>query len=326
MASRRIPLWDNVKCFLILAVVLGHFVDGFHRDSHLYQSIFVFCYSFHMPVFLFIAGMFHKNTRIAQKVVSFLSIYLLYKGVLLLEGQFFGTADSFNLFGDSAAPWYTFCMAVFILLTFLLQSVEPRFLLGVGILAACLAGYDASIGDGFYLSRTLVLFPCYLAGTMVSKERLERLTQNRRLRLAALFVLLGWAAVTYLGIERVYILRHLFTGRNPYRESIWIYGGAFRLLCYLISAVIGLALILVVPSRDLGFVTRFGQRTLQIYFWHVPVLNLLKGLNVPELIRIQHIPGKLLWLGIAVALTLLLSLPVFRYPTDFLMSASRRKE
>ena len=48
----RIYWYDNVKCFLMILVVIGHFVEKNAADSKVYRSIFLFIYTFHIPLFL----------------------------------------------------------------------------------------------------------------------------------------------------------------------------------------------------------------------------------------------------------------------------------
>ena len=58
----RVPKWDNLKFFLILCVVIGHFIERYVGELWVYRSLFAFIYTFHMPAFLFIAGLFSKRT------------------------------------------------------------------------------------------------------------------------------------------------------------------------------------------------------------------------------------------------------------------------
>ena len=44
--KNRIALWDNLKFFLVTCVVIGHFADQFTDVSKIYDSIFLFIYSF----------------------------------------------------------------------------------------------------------------------------------------------------------------------------------------------------------------------------------------------------------------------------------------
>ena len=81
--GNRIALWDNLKFFLVTCVVIGHFVDQFTGLSNIYDSIFLFIYSFHIPLFIFIAGLMFKNKNITAKAIFFISIGFAYKIVWL---------------------------------------------------------------------------------------------------------------------------------------------------------------------------------------------------------------------------------------------------
>ena len=70
----RVALWDNLKFLLVTCVVIGHFADQFTDVSLIYDSIFLFIYSFHIPLFIFISGIFYKKI-ILQKRLSSLSAW-----------------------------------------------------------------------------------------------------------------------------------------------------------------------------------------------------------------------------------------------------------
>ncbi len=125
MKTNRIYLWDNLKFFLILSVVLGHFVVQ-HLASPDFKSLFLFIYSFHMPLFIFISGAFHKNTKIGHKVFAFLSMGFLYKIVIFIIRTITDKNPKFDLFTEGGAPWYMFAMAAFILITYLLRNVDLK--------------------------------------------------------------------------------------------------------------------------------------------------------------------------------------------------------
>ena len=72
--EKRIFLFDNLKFFLILTVVIGHFIDYITKSSHMMSGLFLFIYSFHMPFFIYLAGLFHSNHNIKNRCVSFIAI------------------------------------------------------------------------------------------------------------------------------------------------------------------------------------------------------------------------------------------------------------
>ena len=52
---------DTIKGILIVCVVLGHVIGNFDA-SYLSQRVYDFIYMFHMPLFIFISGIFtHKR-------------------------------------------------------------------------------------------------------------------------------------------------------------------------------------------------------------------------------------------------------------------------
>ena len=53
--TKRIYKWDNLKCFLIVMVVIGHFVNQYAPISNTMKSLSLFIYSFHMPLFAFVS-------------------------------------------------------------------------------------------------------------------------------------------------------------------------------------------------------------------------------------------------------------------------------
>ena len=73
--SRNVYI-DNVKALLIILVVVGHFTDLAVDESEMMKSLFVFIYSFHMPLFIFVNGLLCKHIvkdrhRVMDKVAVF---------------------------------------------------------------------------------------------------------------------------------------------------------------------------------------------------------------------------------------------------------------
>lgn len=60
--KERILYIDNLRAFAIMLVVMGHILQFTFGDSHGFDHpFFKFIYSFHMPLFFFISGMFAKG-------------------------------------------------------------------------------------------------------------------------------------------------------------------------------------------------------------------------------------------------------------------------
>ena len=328
--KKRVALYDNCKFLLIALVVFGHFIEQNTDDSHLFKGLFIFIYSFHMPLFFFLSGLFDSAKTAFSKRLNraayYFSLYIVLKVVTslvlwLVKGQL-----SFLLFTESGVPWFCFTLAVYTIIAGSIRKagLNPVFVLILSVLAACFAGFDKSIGDHLCLSRTIVFLPFYIAGMCASREKLERIIQKRWLRIAAAVILVAVCVIFVVYVDKLYFLRKFFTGRNPFADSLRTFGPLIRLCCYLISAVLGVCFMAVTPKRSLGILTTYGGRTMQVYFWHRPVLYLLTYFEVNTALMTMGVVGMVIWSSMAVILTLLLSLKLFSFPTETIRKKASR--
>lgn len=318
-AKPRIQLYDNVKCLLIILVVIGHFTQGY---TGVFASINVFIYAFHMPLFIFLSGMFYSPKKIASKATAYICIGILLKGGALLADRLVGGHTDFTLVGGWNVPWFMFVLAVYQVLSYGLRNVPRRFVLFTSVLAACLAGYDKSIGDGLYLSRILVFYPFFVLGQMCDRKKLAEASRRPALRWGGLAVLILWAALCLFVRDKVYLLRYMFVGRRSYaiHEMFQPWGFFWRLFCYAITLVTGFAVLCVVPEGRIPVITTMGNRTLQIYFWHYIIQTLINGYG--NRLCVDR-PGKILWLMTAVLLAFITGLRPFAFPTEPVLRAAQ---
>ena len=309
--NKRIALWDNLRFFLILTVVLGHFCEA--QSFYSYQRLFLFIYSFHMPALIFLSGLFHRNTQIKEKTAMFFSLYLIMKALIYLVQLSIGKSPSFHLFQEAGLPWFMWAMGIFVPLTYLLRGSRKAVVLTTALVLSCITGFFSFVGDRFVLSRTIVFFPFYYLGSFVSRDSLTSLKKNKLLVSLAFLILLSWFIFCF-AFPELYHLRPFFTGRNPYGAQLRQWGWAVRMCCYLISSVLCFSWILVMPSAHF-FWTVWGSRTLQVYFWHRVVLYYLSYFNISAVLCVTRV-GKLLWLLLGICTAVLLSLHRISFPTE----------
>ena len=276
----RVYVWDNLKFLLMVFVVLGHFADCCIQEPF-FKSIYLCIYAFHMPLFIFVSGLFHKNENIAKKVFSYMCLFWLLKiAFYVVQNYVLGAESAFSVFSEGGAPWFLLALAVFILLSYAFREIDPKYVFAFSLIIGCFAGYDSSIGDFLALSRIFVFYPFYVLGTMMQGKIRNGLEVSRAWKVSGVLVLLVWVWLCRYQLERMYTYRGLFTGRNPFWEEIYSAGCLHRLLCYGISALTGVALIVLIPHRKIPVVSEFGGRTLQVYFWHWLLIAVL--MKYPE--------------------------------------------
>ncbi len=313
--KNQLSLWQNLGLILILLIVCGNFADQ-GGNKHLYQSAFLFIFSFHMPAFFFVAGQFHNNKHIWEKIIAFISLFLLMKALIYLELSIFGKSPSFSLTTEKGAPWVMLAIAAFLFMTFVFKKINRWIILILSIIFGCLCGYLSLIGDRFVLSRILVFYPFYYAGHIFSKDWVTSLRKSKALKVIAFMILFIWAIVCLFMLDKVYYLRPLFTGRNAYSEQFLPYGAVWRLVTYVMSACLTLSLILLAPGKKMFF-TDLGDRTLQAYFWHRMVLYVFSFIGLLSFLGTSHF-GQIIWLVLGLLVAVLLSLKPFGVITSYI--------
>ena len=93
--GKRIALWDNLKLFLIFLVVLGHLTLQYFCSSQMFCTVTMVIYTFHMPAFVFISGLFSKKaingeTPPVKRSFSFITVYLFVRVLNYLSNIIFG--------------------------------------------------------------------------------------------------------------------------------------------------------------------------------------------------------------------------------------------
>lgn len=62
MNTKRITFIDNLKCFAIICVMIGHALQYLFGESLDDLMSFNIIYTFHMPLFMMISGYFAKSS------------------------------------------------------------------------------------------------------------------------------------------------------------------------------------------------------------------------------------------------------------------------
>jgi hypothetical protein len=103
----RIAKWDNARWILITLVVICHFFENY-LGNPVANSLFFYVYTFHMPAFFLIAGLFSKKTvedRRIDKVAPYILIYIFIKIVnWIVQMIIYGKYTSINWFVDFNYP------------------------------------------------------------------------------------------------------------------------------------------------------------------------------------------------------------------------------
>lgn len=333
----RIYLFDNIKFLAILLVVIGHAINFLTETdgNMLEKSLYLTIYSIHMPLFIFISGLFlkpmDKSTKFPkQKVISYILIGIVLRIIMAVLRLLLGKNMSYSLLDMyDSFTWFMWAMAVFITMIWIFREYNTKIILMLSLLIGCMAGYDKFLGDKFALMRIVVFLPFFIAGYMIKPEHLAAFLSKRWIKVVSIFIVIGFTALFFINTDIYPYLRPIFTGRNTFGVlgRFSKFGFAVRILCYIISTLFGLALMSLVPNINIGIISKTGSKTLQIYFWHQVFLVLLSHFGVYGLI--SSVTGDTIatavYILIAFAVTFVCSLSVFSFPTKQLLSFGKNK-
>lgn len=300
-ASQRLYKYDNVKAILIFLVVIGHMTSDYVSDSYLVRWATLWIYVFHMPAFVFISGLVHKQyitkeqaglgrkgeTRMRwDKVLGFFLCGYALKVFLQITRTLMGQNPFWSWIKEPGIPWYLFVMAayeiIFFLMRYLDRKVKPLFIILGAFALSASAGYFSWIGDEFCLSRMINFLPIYALGYYADMHDFLKLIQRLWIKIAAGVVLLASLIVCRLGPFGMYSFRKWFTGRRTYEFMDQFFpnaeplGWLYRLGVWAVALLIALSLIALIPNKKMGFITTIGARTLNVYFWHRPLCYLFR--------------------------------------------------
>lgn len=317
MSAKRVAVFDNLKAILIFFVVLGHICTKFKPQNEVMSALAFFIYTFHMPAFIFVSGIFckrsvNKKEFPKEKCITFIVLYLICMSLVFLSRLYFkGSNAEFNIFTCASVPWYMLAMALWYAITWAIKNFKPKYVFVTAIIISCFAGYMRSDSDFMCILRVITFYPFFYAGYILEAEKIIEFTNKKSLRIISAVLLVGLFVFVMLDYKNIPWIWDVLTGRCAYKDYKHCFASAWaiRLAYYAIAPLFVFALTCVAPRRK-TFFTNVGSATLQIYILHMPIINLMMGFGLFGLIMQSNI-YLLYFVILAVAITQFLSLNVF---------------
>jgi fucose 4-O-acetylase-like acetyltransferase len=272
---------DALKGAGILLVVFGHLIVKPSADSTLLQVLYTGIYSFHMPLFVFLSGIFAREvlkSRDYQKIVWTLFFPLvvfqfIYLGVSHLTGWY-----SYSPFTPYWLLWFITSLIGWRILLPLFASPAG---LAVALLGAVFVGYDGTVGYALSAARTIYFLPFFVLGHLYGLQ-LVTLARRHRLAFACLFglsmviVTVWWAN----GLDGSALTgSHDYDSAPPFLD----YPGLGRLLVLSLSLAALLGFCALMPARS-TMLQWFGERSLSIYLAHGLAVMVLISAGMADMI------------------------------------------
>ena len=210
MAYQRDMFWDVVKGFAILLVVLGHSINyasgaEYLKSEEFYNNIlFIFIYSFHMPIFMVVSGYLFFNSasrhtpssiivsRLRMLVIPILTFAVIYKFPMILsvfKGEtsllsFSHDFFTFTFFGYHL--WFLWSIFLNTLLVLVVEKFKiPRYT--YFFIWICLLLIPGNILNGLYS----FMFPFFIIGFLLHQyDHKTQWSNNKCVMIISAFIFL----------------------------------------------------------------------------------------------------------------------------------------
>lgn len=300
---------DTAKGILIILVVLGHVLEAVASwDARSTRLPLTAIYLFHMPAFVFLAGITAKTTNLLRRLGTFAVMLLAAQGLYFVVVQLLDLNRSFSPLAPFWILWFLLAMIWWFLLLPVIQRFPNASLAGSVLLAAT-AGTVGWVDYTLSLSRTAVFLPFFVLGATYGKRILAAVP---RLPLAAKLACGAVTVAAWLLLYKLQIDQAWLYGSTPldrldigYPEGIAVRAGLL-----LVAFIATLGFLTLVPNRT-GLLATAGKRSLAVFILHGFVVLICR----PYLRTLLDSIGSVLTLAVCLLLTLatvaVLSSPVF---------------
>jgi len=300
----REAYFDNARLLMIAFVVFGHLIQPY-QDMLFLQMSYTWIYTFHMPVFIFLAGFFARGAgskaaveKLAKKLLlPFLFFQVIYTIYYFMIGKD-GWMESILV--PQWALWFLLSLFCWHILLIPFKRIRPSLGIPLAVFIGLLVGYFNEIGGALSLSRTFVFFPFFLVGYWMTKEQLAVL-RRMPIRIGGGLLLIAAGALFYLYPD---IPTDWLLGSKSYAVlGAGEAGGLIRLLVYLFSGLMMISILALVPNKEMPF-TKYGQRTLYVYLLHG---FFIQWIRVDDLFEVSNSLDVLGLLIVTLSIVLVLS-------------------
>ncbi len=277
---------DNARFVGICLVVAGHWGVGRSAYPEVNAVAVEMIFSFHMALFVMLAGRFVKPGGAPLAVFRrswgqlVLPLALFAALDLLLMNWLTGKAVAVSLYSIPYGLWFLaslFCWRLMVVPLGRWRTVD----LLAGPLALVLLAASGVLPNVFSMVRTLAFFPTFLFGMAVLPKIEPALRKPVVRGLAGAGV---GGGLMFVALQSNRIPKRWLHHDATY-ESLGngdLRGAAIRVGLMAFGTVMAVGVVALVPSRNLGAVSRLGRYTLYAYLLHLPVTKVIRYWAMPN--------------------------------------------
>lgn len=257
---------DSAKGILIMLVVLGHWLEATNYwDDGLVRYLLTVIYAFHMPAFIFLAGITSKPDNVGRRIAVLVSLLVIFQFLYFAYLPFMDSNKQFEWADPFWMLWFLLGM-IWWLIAITAARFSPRLALLISLAAGLAGGVIPAVEYIPALDRALYFLPWFMAGYVIGQKTFDRAAQTGRTVtvILSLTSLMLATLLWYLQVGSGWLY-----GSNGFAvlDVSFSRGVLIRALLFLVAAIMTWALIASAGIVRNVFV-KAGKRSLAIYLLH----------------------------------------------------------
>ena len=314
---KRDVFWDSLKFVLIFFVVYGHMIETYAPNDSFNRAMYNFIYTFHMPFFMYISGLFSQindRAKYRRGILMILETYIVFQLIrcikpILNGGTFF---LDYHLLYPKGTLWYLAYLVVYRLFIYYM----PKKCLDRHSIIILISSFVLGLLWGFLpqnnFEKIISFFPYFLMGYYSVRIDIKGIVKKLPLTMAVLglvfiFAIIYFAINYHIGYVIYYVDSYYWT--DPALAP-----GVFCLLR--VTAYISCIIISVFIMRIVLYKTVFpeyGSKTLFIYMYHTFIVLALRSFIAKGYLPQNEIILLIYTIAILIGLLLLSKIPFFTF-------------
>ncbi|MBK3586227.1 acyltransferase family protein [Streptomyces microflavus] len=268
-AAGRDHFFDNAKYLAIVLVAIGHAWEPL-PSGRLVEAAYTLIYTFHMPVFILIAGYFSRGfelrpDRVWKLITSLLVPYLIFEVLYTVFQRLVEDPDyHLSLLSPYWLLWFLPALFFWRLSTPVWQTVRAPVLVALAI--AAVATVSPAADGALPVQRTLQFLPFYVLGLRLGPQHFA-FVRRTWVRVVSVPVFVLGLLVAYWLVPRTSTSWFFRKNSTLEMESAEWTGPTATLLLFVAAVVLGACFLAWVPKGH-SWMTALGKCTLYGYLLH----------------------------------------------------------
>lgn len=265
---------DNIKFVLIFFVVFGHLIERYMEGNYILMGIYIFIYTFHMPLFIFISGLLSKNINKSRKfLLRKLLIPYIVLNIIWYSLAYLYTKETYI---PVIYPGWTlwFLLSLFFWRISLKYLIKIKYILPISFILGIFIGLVPN-GSMLSFSRTIVYLPFFLLGYYTNINTLNKLYNSINIWISILGISMFIALALFISENNIISYSFLYGSYSYLELGMNIFkGSVYRVILYLCSIILSTFILTVIPNKK-TFYTSMGKSTMYVYVYHIYVILII---------------------------------------------------